>query len=139
MTAEYTEYENLCSVILESSSKVQSVAIINKMGRPVERVSRDVSASQFLDKTSEMLYMQSVLQVSMGRDFDEHYGPINYHVSERTSVTLLTFPLGKDHVVLLTASKNSSPISLAKKIATIIRASAEKPKAGPEGHLIVNA
>ncbi|MGI0087780.1 MAG: hypothetical protein ACREBI_07440 [Nitrosotalea sp.] len=120
MTLHYTEFDLLCDSILEVNSNIQSVAVINKLGRPVDRTFRPRYAKQFPDKTSEVLFMQCVLEISMGRDFDEQYGPINYHMSERANVTMLTFPI-EDHVILVTANKSVSPISLAKKIVNIIR------------------
>jgi hypothetical protein len=63
--------------------------------------------------------MSCVLQVSMGRDFDENYGPINYHMSERANLTMITFPLD-GNVVLVTINKNTSPISLARKTVDLI-------------------
>lgn len=132
------EYGKLCNEIMHASSRIQSVAVINKMGRAVERLPGGEQEGAFKDKASEMLYMQSVLQVSMGRDFDEHYGPINYYVSERANATMLTFPLG-DHVVLLTASKNSSPISLVRKVAAMIRDSEKQGLSELEGKLLVSA
>ncbi|MDE1872493.1 MAG: hypothetical protein KGH99_03330 [Thaumarchaeota archaeon] len=120
MISQYvTELDLLCDDILEANSNIQSVAAINKLGRPVKRSSRPGYSKQFPDKTGEVLFMQCVLEISMGKDFDEQYGPINYHMSERGNVTMLTFPID-DHVILVTASKNVSPISLAKKIANII-------------------
>jgi hypothetical protein len=114
-----TEFDELCDSILGVNSNIQSVAAINKLGRPVDRSSRPKYIKQFPDEASEILFMQCVLEISMGRDFDEQYGPINYHMSERENVTMLTFPI-EDHVILVTASKNVSPISLAKKIVNII-------------------
>jgi hypothetical protein len=113
------EFDRLCDSILKVNSNIQSVAAINKLGRPVDRSSRQEQIKQFPDKTNEVLFMQCVLEISMGRDFDEQYGPINYHMSERTNATMITFPID-DHVILVTASKNVSPISLAKRIANII-------------------
>ena len=91
------------------------------MGRLVETTSRSEHAKKFPNHINEHLLMQCVLQISMGRDFDEYYGPINYHISERANLTLLTFPVD-DNVLLVTCSKNVSPISLAKKVATSINA-----------------
>ena len=51
--------------------------------------------------------------------FDENYGPINYYMSERTSLTTLTFPV-EDDVILVTTNKNISPITLARKVVKII-------------------
>lgn len=89
------------------------------MGRTVEKISRPKFTKQYPEYLSELFCMQCVLQVSMGREFDENYGHINYYISERTNLTTLTFPLD-DNVVLVTANKNVSPITLARKIANLI-------------------
>ncbi len=112
------EFDRLCDSIIEINNNIQSVVVINKLGRPVSRSASPRYAKQFPDK-SEVLFMQCVLEISMGRDFDDQYGPINYHVSERTNITMLTFPID-DHVIVITINKNVSPISLAKKISSII-------------------
>jgi hypothetical protein len=120
MMQQYTsEFDRLCNNILEVNNNIQSVAVLNKFGRPVEKSSRPRYAEQFPDKTSEMLFMQCVLEISMARDFEEQYGSINYHMSERANVTMLTLPI-EDHVILVTANKNISPILLVKKIVSII-------------------
>ncbi|HEX5358980.1 MAG TPA: hypothetical protein VFW99_03590 [Candidatus Nitrosotalea sp.] len=64
--------------------------------------------------------MSCVLQISMGKDFDENYGTINYYISERSNLTIITFPLDKD-VVLITTNKNISPVTLARKTVDIIK------------------
>jgi hypothetical protein len=111
------EFDRLCDSILEINNNIQSVVVINKLGKPVSRSARPRYAKQFPDK-SEILFMQCVLEISMGRDFDDQYGPINYHVSERANITMLTFPID-DHVIVITTNKNIGPISLAKKIVSI--------------------
>ncbi len=114
-----SEFDALCNNILGVNNNIQYVAILNKFGRAVEKSSRPKYAEQLPDKISEMLFMQCVLEISMGRDFEEQYGSINYHMSERANVTMLTFPI-EDHVILVAANKNASPILLAKKIVSIL-------------------
>lgn len=119
MTIEHTtELDILCDKVLDLNDNIQSVTILNKLGRPVERATRKGNSSHLPDKESEMLFMQCVLQVSMGRDFDEQYGPVNYHLAKRANVTMFSFPIG-EHVMLVTANKHVSPISLAKKIVNV--------------------
>lgn len=115
----YYNLDELCSSILEINKNIQSVAIINKLGRAIEKTSRPKYAEQFSDTMDEMLFMHCVLQVSLGTDFDEQFGIINYHISERTNLTLLTFPIGQD-VILVTINKKTSPITLARKISSLI-------------------
>jgi hypothetical protein len=110
---------SLCDTILNANKNIQSVAVINHMGRPVEKLSRPNFERQFPDCMSDLFCMQCVLEVSLGRDFDENYGPVNYHISERANLTTLSLPFDKD-VILVIVNKNVSPIALARKIVTII-------------------
>lgn len=110
---------NLCESISVLSNDIQEVAIINRFGRAEEKTIRIDSDQSTLDHNDEMLLMQCVLQVSMGREFDYKYGPINYHLSQRDNVTMLTFPLG-DYVILVTTKKKVSPITLARKIVDVL-------------------
>jgi len=75
---------------------------------------------------NEMLFMHCVLQISMSKDFDEQCGPINYHISERGNLTMLTFPI-YDHVILVITKKSISPISLARKIVNVIESNKKQP------------
>ena len=111
--------DELCNSVMGLNKNIQSVAIINKLGRPVKKVVRDGSLKQLPQPKDEMFFMQCVLQISMGKEYDSEYGPINYHLSERGNLTMITFPM-RDNVILVTIKKDTSPISLAKKIVTII-------------------
>ena len=111
--------ESLCNSILQLNKNIQSVAVINNHGRVLEKISRPAFTKQFPDHLSEMFCMGFALQVSMGRDFDENYGPINYHISERTNLTIITFP-ADENIIIVTANKNISPIILSKKTIPII-------------------
>ena len=118
-TLQDIKIDELCNSILWINKSIQSVAIINKLGRPIEKVTRDDGLKQLPQPKAEMFFMQCVLEISMGKDYDSEYGPINYHLSERGNLTMITFPM-RDHVVLVTIKKDTSPISLAKKIVTTI-------------------
>lgn len=76
-------------------------------------------AKQFPDHLNELFCMSCVLQVSMGKDFDENYSPINYHISERVNLTMITFLLD-ENVILITTDKSTSPITLSRKIVYTI-------------------
>jgi hypothetical protein len=111
--------EPLCDSILRLNKNIQSVAVISNRGRVIEKISKPKFTEQFSNYLSELFCMSCVLQVSMGRDFDGNYGPINYHISERRSLTMITFPLD-ENVVLVTTNKNVSPVSLASKTVDLI-------------------
>jgi hypothetical protein len=109
----------LCESIIDINKNIQSVTIISKLGRPIEKLGHNENLKAFSEK-NEMLFMQCALEISMGKDLDEEYGPINYHLSERESSTMLSFPID-EYVVLVTTNKSVSPILLARKVVNAIR------------------
>lgn len=117
--SSYIMLESLCDSILRLNKSIQSVAVINNHGKIMEKISRTAFTKQFPNHLNELFCMSCVLQISMGKDFDENYGTINYYISERSNLTIITFPLDKD-VILITTNKNISPVTLAKKIVDII-------------------
>ncbi|MDE1829770.1 MAG: hypothetical protein KGI25_05560 [Thaumarchaeota archaeon] len=64
----------LCGSILAVDKNIQSVAVINNKGRVMEKIAKPMFAERFPDHLNELFCMHYVLQVSMGRDFDENYG-----------------------------------------------------------------
>ena len=114
------EYDKLCNYILDINDNIQTVSIINKHGRAVERTSSDKVDPQVSGQKIEMFFMQCVLTISMGRDFDEEFGEIGYVHVDRKNLSMFSFPVF-DHIVLVTSKATLSPIALAKKISTVIK------------------
>jgi len=56
----------------------------------------------------------------MGRDFDEDFGEIGYIHTNRKNLSMFSFPLF-DNIILVTSKAAGGPISLARKISTIIK------------------
>jgi hypothetical protein len=125
LMSSYMYLEPLSDSILRLNKNIQSVAVISNRGRAIEKISRSEFTEKYPDHLSEVFCMNCVLQVSMGRDFDENYGPINYHVSERRSLTMITFPLD-ENLILVTTNKNISPLSMARKIVNLINEHRER-------------
>ncbi len=116
-----TGFDKLCSTILETNENIQSVSIINKHGRAIERRVQDKTSVQTVNqKNEEMFFMQCALTVSMGRDFDDEFGEIGYIHVDRKNLSMLSFPLF-DNIVLVTSKAAMSPITLARKISAIIK------------------
>ena len=116
----HEKLETMCQSILDIDKSIQSVAVINNKGKVEEKTSRPTFSKQFPDYLNELFCMHQILQVSLGRDFDESYGPINYHLTERASITILTFPF-YDGVMLVITDKDASTIMLTRKIASVIK------------------
>jgi hypothetical protein len=119
MMLSYVLLESLCDSIMKLNKSIQSVAVINNRGRVMEKFSRSKFTKRFPNHLNELFCMSCVLQISMGKDFDENYGPINYHISERSNLTIIKFPLD-ENMILITANKSISPITLARKTISVI-------------------
>jgi hypothetical protein len=115
----YISLESLCDSIIGLNKSIQSVAVINNRGRVMEKISRPNFTRQFPDYLNELFCMSCVLQISIGKDFDKNYGPISYHISERSNLTMITFPIN-ENIIIITIDKNISPITLSRKISRII-------------------
>lgn len=114
------EFDELCNNILDINTNIQSVSVINKHGRAVERKTSDDADPQVTGQKIEMFFMQCVLTISMGRDFDTEFGEIGYVHVDRKNLSMFSFPV-LDHIVLVTSKAAISPISLAKDISDTIK------------------
>ena len=113
-----SEIEKLCSSILLVNKNIQSVSVINKNGRLIENMT--IEPTDIIPyKENEMLLMQCALTISMGRDFDEYFGQIGYTFVARKNLSMFSFPVN-DKVILVTSKANISPITIARKIMSVI-------------------
>jgi hypothetical protein len=110
--------ENLCDSILQISNNIQSVAVINKRGRAIEKKTRNADVP-LPDQKSEIYFMQCSLQLSMARDFDEEFGPINYMVTERENSKFVLIP-SFSNIILAKTKKNIRQTPLINKIKEAI-------------------
>ncbi len=114
------EPDKLCNSILETNSSIESVSIINRHGRAVECKVQGNPDFQATDQKNEMFFMQCALTISMGREFDKDFGEIGYVHINRKNLSMFSFPLF-DNIILVTSKSSVSPISLARKISTVIK------------------
>lgn len=108
--------DKLCRLISESNDNIRSVKIIGKRGAVLEKVGSDniMTQPEYYNKPLNECH----LDIALGREFGEFYGPIRYHHSG-DKLVMFSFPL-EENFVLISTSKNISPIELASKIALII-------------------
>ena len=111
--AKSVNLEKLCRAVAGSDSNVQSVEVVSKPGLVLERVGSQRAPSN-PRKNSELCHYE----ISLGEELDDLYGPIQYNFSEGDFATF-TFPF-EENLVVVTTTKNISPISIATKIAHII-------------------
>ncbi|MGI0072787.1 MAG: hypothetical protein ACREA3_03120 [Nitrosotalea sp.] len=107
----------LCKSILDCNDNIRSVEIIGKSGTTLEKIGSDETIT--LNKESHNVrFNECLLDIALGKEFEEFYGPIRYHFSKDKSV-MFSFPFD-ENFVFVAATKNIGPIWLATKIARII-------------------
>lgn len=108
----------LCRSILNSNNNIHSVEIVNKQGLTLEKLGSERIIKMSKEERSERNVGRCLFDISLGEELDDLYGPIQYHFS-KGSFVMFSFPFS-ENLVVVTATKNISPISLATKIAHII-------------------
>lgn len=82
--------------------QVRFVGIINRMGRLVAGEYRSDVKSHLLDKEDEMVYMQLAMEIFLRQEFDKKLGPIDYVLSKRKKVNMISIPIEKYLVLVST-------------------------------------
>jgi hypothetical protein len=108
----------LCKSILDSNNNIRSVEVIGKLGSTLEKIVSDETTKLTNRIPYKKNFNECLLDIALGKEFSEFYGPIRYHYSEDKSV-MFSFPF-EENCILVTTTKNISPIGLATKIAHLI-------------------
>ena len=90
------DYENLCTLVQKIDSDIRFVGIINSKGRLI--AGGMVSSKKRLGdrKGDEMLYMELALRVRMRREFDDDLGKVEFSMSFREKLIVMSFPMEND-------------------------------------------
>lgn len=96
--------ENVCKKILDMDQAFRFVGIINDKGKLVAGGLKQGVKPLIEDKESEMVHTEIALMMRMRREHDPHLGPVNFAISHREKVVLLSFLVGED--ILYVSSTN---------------------------------
>jgi len=116
---EIKSLEEASKKILQEE-KVRLVRIINRMGRVIVERYQEGITSLLQDKEDRMISMQLALEVFLRDEFDEKLGPIDYVLSKRKKINLISIPIGK-HLVLVSTEPNADVNSIVVKTNEIFR------------------
>jgi hypothetical protein len=120
-----TQFDRLCDLILNNNERINLVAIIDRKGRVIENKMRDDRVIKDLtDQKREMLFMESALQLSMIRDFDDEFGAMKYTYSTREKISFFTFLLN-DYAIIVLCEPGENPLLLAAQVVEIINSPIE--------------
>ncbi len=111
----------LCDNILGVNEDIFLVSSLNKNGKAREfKISNDRIISKMTKQETEMLFMQRSLQTSLGMEFDDLIGPLNFITVQRETLLEFIFPYSHG-TILVMCNLGVVPNFLAKKISYLIR------------------
>ncbi len=93
--------EKACDEIL-SDKGVRFVGVINKMGRLVVGRYNTSIKSHLLDNEDQMVYMQLAMEIFLRQEFDKKLGSVDYVLSKRKKVNMISIPVEKYLVLVST-------------------------------------
>jgi len=113
------DYENLCTLVQKIDSDIRFVGIINSKGRLV--AGGMVSSKKRLGdrKGDEMLYMELALRVRMRREFDDELGKVEFSMSFREKLIVMSFPM-KNDVLMVSMERKTQFENVAFEILKLV-------------------
>jgi len=111
----------MCTLVQKIDSKIRFAGVINSKGRLIAG-GMAASKTRLGDrKRDEMLYMELALRVKMRREFDDDLGKVEFSMSFREKLIVMSFPMEND--VLLVSMERKTQFEI---IAFIIFIFTEK-------------
>ncbi|MDX1441973.1 MAG: DUF6659 family protein [Nitrosopumilaceae archaeon] len=111
---EIESLEQSCRKILVLP-KIRFVGVLNKMGHKIAGGFKEGITSFLQDKDNRMMYVQLILEYLMRKDFDEGLGPIDYIVSRRAKVTMISIPT-QNYLVLISAERDANAQDIIREV-----------------------
>ena len=113
------DYENLCTLVQKIDSAIRFTGIINSKGRLV--AGGMVSSKKRLGdrKGDEMLYMELALRVRMRREFDDDLGKVEFSMSFREKLIVMSFPMEND-VLMVSMERKTQFENVAFEILKLV-------------------
>jgi len=113
--------ETNCNLILEYNG-VWFIGVINYLGNLIAGGFKKGITPMGNENTRRMMYMQLKLDLTMRKDYDELFGPVDYVVSKRGKITKISIPVNK-HMIVLITNKGINYESIIKKTRNIFKSS----------------
>ena len=113
--------ETNCNLILEYNG-VKFVGVINYLGNLIAGGFKKEITPMGNENVRQMMYMQLTLDLTMRKDYDELFGPVDYVVSKRGKITKISIPI-KKYMIMLIINKSIKYESLIKKTSNIFKSS----------------
>ena len=113
------DYENLCTTVQKMDSKVRFAGVINSKGRLIAGGMAPSKKRLGDRKRDEMLYMELALRVKMRREFDDDLGKVEFSMSFREKLIVMSFPM-KDEVLMVSLERKTQFEKISFKILKLV-------------------
>ena len=104
--------KDICNNLL-NNNKIRYIAILNKMGNLIVEKEREGLCLSMSDSKIRSLYLKSVLDILLKKDFDHQIGLLKYNTSHREKMSVITIPFF-DNVIIITVEPNENCDLIAK-------------------------
>ena len=109
---EIVDLNKKCETLLQEND-VRFVGIISNMGRQIAGGYKK-GVTPLVDEEEHKMSVEHVLEVLLTKDLDESLGTIDYIITKRKKVSMITIPAEK-HSVLISAERNSNVEKIVEK------------------------
>ena len=109
---EIATLDKKCSILLREHD-VRFVGIISNMGRQVAGGYKE-SITPLVDDEDHKMSLEHAMEVFLTKDLDEPLGKIEYIITRRGKVTMITIP-AKKFSILISAERKADAEKIVKK------------------------
>jgi hypothetical protein len=114
------DFDALCDKVFALDDKVRSARVINNKGKLIAGGMRHGLTALEDTKKDEMLFMELSLRVRMRHEFDEEFGPVEFSLSYRGKIILISFPM-EPNVLFVTGERQLDLNKIPFKILELIK------------------
>jgi hypothetical protein len=114
------DFDKICEEIFKLDDKIRSARIINNKGKLIAGGMRSGLKALEDVKKDEMLFMELSLRVRMRHEFDEEFGPVEFSLSYRGKIILMSFPMDPN-VLFVTGERQLDLNKIPFKILELIK------------------
>jgi hypothetical protein len=114
LAIEKQALEESCKKIL-AIEKIRFVGVLNDMGKQIAGGFKEGITSYLGDQANQGMYVQLTLEYMMRKDFDTELGPMDYIVSRRGKVTMISIPT-KEFLILISAERDVNVEKIIQKV-----------------------
>ncbi len=98
------DYDSTCKKIMDLDPKIRFVGVINERGKLLAGGLREGLKSLEDPKDDEMLFTEVALRARMRKEFDSQLGRVNFAMSVREKVIIMSFPIADRDILYISAN-----------------------------------